>query len=272
MLLRVGQNVRVIERGDAGADGGRGVRAAGGGGERRVRYPRFGMMQPEHTRQPEPAESTPAALTVPEAIARYDQLARTYGIWERVFESTSLRRALELASVSDGERVLEVACGAGAVLGQLMRRNPGGYTVGLDASEEMVRRARRQVAALSGPRGGLLIADCRALPFPDETFDVVLATYLLDLLSLADMRRTMTAMRRVLRPGGRLVSVSMTHDGLLMRLWGWLYPRAPRLLGGCRSVAARPLMVEAGFASIDREVISQWGFPSEVVVGRMAAG
>lgn len=207
-------------------------------------------------------ERQPAALGVREAVARYGQMASSYDWWAGLFESKAQDRALELASVQDETRVLEVALGTGITFERLVKANPRGLTIGVDATPEMLARSRSRVG---GSRGTLLRADCRNLPFEAATFDVLFSAYLLDLLDVEDMKTTVTEFHSVLKPGGRLALVSMTFGGLLERPWRWIYGLRPGLLGGCRAISSLSLVEAEGFTQPRREVVSQWGFASEIV-------
>ena len=208
----------------------------------------------------------PAGLDPQRAIEQYDRLAPVYDLWTRLFEGKAAEQALRAANVRDGQRVLEVATGTGAAFARLARANAGGLTVGVDGSRPMAVRARRRAAA-ANVRTVVGMADCRSLPFGDESFDLVFSSYLLDLLSPDDTERTVSEFRRVLHASGRLVLVCMTHDGPLMRAWAWVYRRWPELVGGCRSVLTAPIVERAGFGDVRRDVVRQLGFPSEVVTG-----
>lgn len=212
---------------------------------------------------PQAPRSRPAGLDALRAIQQYDRLAPVYDFWTRLFEGKAAAHALRVANARGGERVLEVATGTGIAFARLAENNGGGLTVGVDASRPMAVRTRQRAGALDHAAVGM--ADCRNLPFGNATFDLVYSSYLLDLLSFDDQERTVSEFRRVLRPQGRLVLVCMTHDGPLMRGWGWIYGRWPALLGGCRSVAIAPVVERAGFTDVQRDVVRQLGFPSEVV-------
>jgi len=209
-----------------------------------------------------------AGLAPEEAVVVYDRWAAHYDWWSSPFESRAHRRALELAAPHGEERVLEVAVGTGATLMALAAANRGGLTVGVDASRRMLDRACRR-ASQAGAAPPLLLADARTLPLPAETFDLLVNCYFLDLLSLEDIQIVLGEFRRVLRPGGRLVVVTMAEGSrLLMVPWKWLYRRSPRLLGGCRPLHAASLLGEAGFEGVVTERIVQLGFASEVLAAR----
>jgi SAM-dependent methyltransferase len=109
---------------------------------------------------------------------------------------------LDLAELRAGERVLDVACGTGAVSRLAARRvAPSGAVTGLDLNEGMLAVAGR----LPLPSG--LTIDWRegsalALPFADRAFDVVVCQ--LGLMFFPDRLTALDEMRRVLTPGGRV--------------------------------------------------------------------
>jgi hypothetical protein len=94
---------------------------------------------------------------------------------------------------------------------------------------------------------------------------------MLDLLPLAEIPLVLSEFRRVLRPGGRLVLVSLTEGAdlpsrLFVAGWKLVYRLDPRRLGGCRPLQLAGLLRGAGFA-VERRVVVQRGFPSELLVG-----
>jgi ubiquinone/menaquinone biosynthesis C-methylase UbiE len=207
----------------------------------------------------------------PEDVPRmYSRLARIYELWARLTESRARGRVLELAAVRDGEDVLEVATGTGVQLAALAGRNPSGRTVGVERAAGMLEQTRRRTAGLPGVR--VLDADALSLPFANESFDLVVNGYMLDLLPRADIPRALGEMHRVLRAGGRLVLSNMTKgERPVHRLWDWLYARGLNLTANCRGVLAVPVLADLGFVDIRREYLAQLGFPTEVVVARRQA-
>lgn len=196
----------------------------------------------------------------------YSRIAPVYEIWARATEARPRRRVLELAAVRDGEAVLEVATGTGAQLVALAGRNRSGRTVGLELSDGMLAQTRKRLESAGLGEVELLQGNGLDLPFADDSFDLIVNGYMLDLLPRDQIPQALTEFRRVLRPGGRLVLSNMTKgERRRHRFWDWLYSRGINLTANCRGVLAAPVLAELCFAEIRREYIAQGLFPSEVV-------
>ncbi len=108
-----------------------------------------------------------------------------------------------LAAVGDARRVLDAGCGGGRLTIALAQG--GAEVTGIDTSRERLEQARRRSEA-AGTRLRLLEADFNGpLVFTDSSFDVV--TSRLALMAAEDPVTTLRELRRVLEPGGRLVTV-----------------------------------------------------------------
>ena len=122
-------------------------------------------------------------------------------------EGAFRERLVELARLAPGESVLDVGCGTGTLAIAAKRRvGPSGVVHGIDASPEMIERARRK-AAKAKTDVAFRTAIVEALPFPDARFDAVLGTLMLHHLPRPARRECAREMRRVLRPGGRVLAV-----------------------------------------------------------------
>ena len=204
-----------------------------------------------------------------QAVLRaYNLFADFYGFWSALFEEKALTRGIALANVLPGERVLEVAVGPGTAAVRLSQQaGESGRMVGIDLAPRMLRVAHRR-----SPQAVLVQADARSLPFGEGAFDLVWSSYFLDLVPTAELTPLLREFRRVLRPGGRLLLVSLSQKGEAPTLWERCYRITPSLLvpylfGGCRPIQAAPLAQQAGFSLIERQVVSQ-GLDSEVILGR----
>lgn len=107
-------------------------------------------------------------------------------------------RVADAARLGPGDRVLDVACGTGAVASEALRRvGPEGQVAGLDLSPGMLAVARRKLPDLDLRQGR-----AEELPFDDEAFDAVTCQF--GLMFFEGRAAALRDMGRVLRPGGRL--------------------------------------------------------------------
>jgi ubiquinone/menaquinone biosynthesis C-methylase UbiE len=137
----------------------------------------------------------------------------------------SLREKLvHLARLQPGESVLDVGCGTGTLAIAAKRHVGSSGTVhGIDASPEMIARAEKK-ACSSGVDVSFDIGVVEALPFPDGQFDVVLNTLMFHHLPRAAWERCARKMRRVLKPGGRVLVVDFgRRDGATRGLLSHLH-------------------------------------------------
>jgi 2-polyprenyl-3-methyl-5-hydroxy-6-metoxy-1,4-benzoquinol methylase len=129
-----------------------------------------------------------------------------------------LRRRFLLERVRPGERLLDVGCAEGWFASELARA--GVRVVGADVAEEPLRRARERDPGLDLR---LLDDDDDPWPLEDASFDAVWAGETIE--HVADTARWLSEVRRVLRPGGRLLLSTPDH-GRLAVLWLALSRRA----------------------------------------------
>ena len=207
------------------------------------------------------------------AVKSYSRLAPVYELWARMMEAKPRRRVLELAEVRDGEAVLEVASGTGVQLVALAKHNLSGRTVGLELADGMLTQARKRLSAAGLGAVELVRGNALELPFEDGSFDLVVNSYMLDLLARVEIPRALAEFKRVMRPGGRLVLSNMTKgERRRHRMWDFLYSHGVNLTANCRGVLAVPALAELGFTDIRREYMAQMLFPTELVTARRPTG
>ncbi len=161
--------------------------------------------------------------TVTKAYAR---LAPIYDlVFGAVFERG--RHAAIAAAERIGWRILEVGVGTGISLPLYSRTC---RLCGVDISEPMLRKARDRVAELGLDNiEGLWVMDAEHLSFPDDSFDVVVAQYVIT--TVPNPEATLDEFARVLKPGGEIVLVSRVgaEAGLRRSLEHWFQPAARKL-------------------------------------------
>ncbi len=167
-------------------------------------------------------------------------------------------RMNELLELAPGRRVLDVGCGTGddvRIMAALVA--PGGQAVGVDNSRAMIAEADKRSAATDLPTA-FHLADTLALPFETASFDASRADR--SLMHVPDPARAIAEMRRVTRPGGRIVVYEVDFGALtidaddrvlarkIINTWsdsvrnGWLGRRMPRLFteAGLRDIEVVP--------------------------------
>lgn len=157
-------------------------------------------------------------------------------------------RTIALAHLGPGESVLEVGCGTGEIaMRAKVRSGPRGVVAGIDPSPEMIAVAR-QKAAQANLDIDYRVASVEALPFADATFDTVLSSLMMHHLPEDLKPRALAEIRRVLKPGGRLLIVDFKEPasrlGRLQPVW-LVHRRLPS------DVRQLPELLEAaGFAAV----------------------
>jgi SAM-dependent methyltransferase len=173
------------------------------------------------------------------SVARfYDELADDYHLIYADWEASVRRQGQALDAQLGRERamVLDCSCGIGTQAVGLALR--GHRVVGTDLSARAAARAAREGARRSVPLV-TAAADMRRLPFADARFDAVVCAdnSLPHLLTEPDVRTALTEMRRVLRPGGRLLLSTRPYDELLRERPSSTPPQVhPPVGGGQRTI------------------------------------
>lgn len=162
-------------------------------------------------------------------VARhYDRIALQYdsrlGLWRELVAAPAWDRLEELLRrhVRAGARVLDAGTGTGAAVEKLLAVARPGSVVGVDISKGMLWVARRKV---KDGRVRFKVQDVTHLPYPDESFDVVLSTWVLE--TLPDPRAAVREFLRLIKPEGYVIyALSSTPEAGRDRLYAGLLERA----------------------------------------------
>ena len=137
----------------------------------------------------------------------YETIKRAYAVLSPVYDFLFDKvfypgrvAAIYLLEIEPGSRVLEVGVGTGLNL-PLYPRDCD--VTGVDISAEMLRKAEERVRTLGMTKTKLMLMDGSQLAFPENSFDRVIATYVIS--AVPDPVKTLLEMRRVCKPSGHLV-------------------------------------------------------------------
>jgi ubiquinone/menaquinone biosynthesis C-methylase UbiE len=147
--------------------------------------------------EPSSREYVPA-LSLHRLTPLYDPLIRLM-----LRERTLKQRLIDQAGIQSGHAVLDVGCGTGTLAIMIKTACPGARVVGLDGDPQILEIARKKLAP---GRVDVEFVEGMAYapPFAPESFDRVVTTLMLHHLTNDEKRRTLTAIRGLLRPGGEL--------------------------------------------------------------------
>lgn len=181
--------------------------------------------------------------------ARYDRLAPVYDALERHAERRFAPWRAALWRRVRGPRVLEVGVGTGK---NMPSYPPGLAVTAIDLAPRMLARARTRAARL-GVAVDLREADVQALPFPDASFDTVVATFVF--CSVPDPVLGLREVRRVLAPGGQLLLLEhvLSCRPLVRPLMQVVNPLVVRVMGANINRETVANVERAGFVAVQVE-------------------
>jgi demethylmenaquinone methyltransferase / 2-methoxy-6-polyprenyl-1,4-benzoquinol methylase len=135
------------------------------------------------------------------------------------------KKAVALSGIRPGDRVLDICAGTGELAFALLPAvGPKGSITATDFCERMLEIAKKK----KGDNHGNMtfqVADAKALPFPDKSFDAVTVGF--GMRNIPDTILALKEIRRVLKPRGRFICLELTqpHTPVLHRLYSWYLSR-----------------------------------------------
>ena len=168
------------------------------------------------------------------------------------------QKTLDALKLKAGELVLDIGCGVGFLTHEMaLQVGESGKVIGLDKNTEMISHAQKRCESLQQTE--FYKGDASKLPVHDQTLDAVSCTQVL--LYVKDVSKVLTEMRRILKPGGRLVIVETDWRGVVLNsaddaltknifsAWDSAVP-SPNL-----PVHLGPLLKKHGFSNIQIEAV-----------------
>jgi len=211
-------------------------------------------------------------LTRSQAQGFYDRFGRKQDA-QAFYENAALEDLIAHAAFEEAEKVFELGCGTGRFALRLLRKHlsPSAVYLGIDLSRTMIDLAGRRVSPYA-ERAKVAQSDgSMYFPLADHSVDRVVSTYVLDLLSEGDIRQAIAEASRVLKAGGKICLVSLTHgvslaSRIVEALWSGMFQWHAAWVGGCRPIDLDSFLDPKRWSIDYRNVVSQLGVPSEVII------
>lgn len=186
-------------------------------------------------------------LSRAEARATYNRMGESIKDSESAYGGPAVRSLIHAAELGRANAVFEYGVGPGRLAQKLFAEElpkEAVYTA-VDQSPVMVGLARKRLAPfIEDGRCDVFLIDgnplcSRVQGLPSDSFDVVISTYVLDLLSEEDVHCVLSEAWRILRPGGRLCLSGITYgigwrNRFAVWLWELVHRLRPSIVGGCR--------------------------------------
>jgi demethylmenaquinone methyltransferase/2-methoxy-6-polyprenyl-1,4-benzoquinol methylase len=202
----------------------------------------------------------------------YGKISRVYATLEGRFERAARKKGLRLLAVKDGEVTLEIGIGTGFSLKEIASSvGEHGKAYGIDITPEMVRMSKQRIEESGlADRVELYEGDARDMSYEDNKFDAVYMAATLELFDTPDIPRVLHEIKRVLKPEGRFVAVSLSKEGhegsISLRIYEWLHKRFPRY-ASCRPIYVEQSIRDAGYEIIQTdELVLGSLMPMKIVV------
>lgn len=216
----------------------------------------------------------PAGLSVADIEAVYDRIGRAQDT-QAFYEAPALNALVHYGGFDEASSIFEIGCGTARFAHELLTAHlPDTATYrAVDVSSTMAAIARDRLKPF-GERVSVTKTDGRLqVDLPDATVDRVVSTYVLDLLSDAEIRTVLGEAHRLLQPGGRLCLAGLTIGETVLtrltpRMWEVVHAIRPAWVGGCRPVRMRRRLDPDRWTVHQHEIVSAWSVPSEVLVAR----
>ncbi|MFQ5904449.1 MAG: class I SAM-dependent methyltransferase [Candidatus Binatia bacterium] len=176
----------------------------------------------------------------------YSGYSNIYDLIFKRFFYPRQRHVIESLNIQPQQRLLDVGVGTGLTLDLYPQHC---YVTGIDLSSKMLQKAGKKVQKNGYPHIDLLEMDATHLTFPDNTFDYVVATFVMSVVP--DPIRVLSEMKRVTKKDGKIIIVNhfLSKNRFLAKIEEFISPLCTKI--GWRSDLPLDYLVEEGGLDID---------------------
>ena len=211
-------------------------------------------------------------LSHTEARRVYDFVGRKLDS-QAFYEDRAADELIRFGEFSSAQSVFEFGCGTGRFAARLLADHLAEKTTyrAVDLSSTMVGVARERLAPF-GQRVEIVLTEGEPmLDQPSESCDRFVCTFVLDLLSEADIRSVLREAHRILCLSGLLCLASLSTGStstsrFVARVWSGIHRVRPALVAGCRPIELAPFLSESQWRIAHHGRLAPFGLPSEAIV------
>jgi demethylmenaquinone methyltransferase/2-methoxy-6-polyprenyl-1,4-benzoquinol methylase len=202
----------------------------------------------------------------------YNRLAPWYDFLA-ASEKKFILKGLNLLEPRSGEYILEIGFGTGYAQRNIANAVKSGLSVGIDISPGMGAIARNKILQAGLDQVvDLVISNSLPLPFLSNSFDAIFSSFTLELFDTPLIPNLLQECRRVIKPTGRLVFVSLSRDQTLpwpARFYETLHNRYPKLLD-CRPLPVLKILNKENLMIKRSDISKMWGLPVIIVEAQLS--
>lgn len=211
-------------------------------------------------------------LNASEAKAFYDRFGKKQDT-QSFYEDLATDDLIAHAGFDETHKLFEFGCGTGRFAEKLLTEYlpASAVYIGYDLSSTMVGLAQQRLAVFKGRAQVLQSDGAMHFPIADRSVDRVVSTYVLDLLSEADIKAFFFEAHRVLHREGKVCLVGLTNgtrfvSRLVSSIWYLIFRMRASLVGGCRPVQLMDYLGPSYWHLEYRNIVSSFFVPSEILV------
>ena len=215
---------------------------------------------------------THGTLTHEQARRVYDRIGKLQDT-QAFYEDSANAVLLGHARFEEAHRVFELGCGTGRFAAKLLSSHLPADAVyrGVDVSPKMISLARERLTAFGNRASVRLVEGEPKLDEADGAYDRFVSTFVLDLLSEADIVSVLAEAHRILEPRGLLAITSLSKGSGLVsrtaaRAWSAVHRLRPSLVGGCRPLDLEAFLAPERWRILKLVRLAPYAVPSEAVV------
>jgi ubiquinone/menaquinone biosynthesis C-methylase UbiE len=206
------------------------------------------------------------------ARAYYDRFGKKQDS-QGFYEDPALDDLVAHALFQSARHVFEFGCGTGKLASRLLDKHlpSSANYLGCDVSPVMIGLAKRRLEAYGGRALVVLSDGAVRFPLADCSVDRIVSSYVLDLLSQADIACFFSEARRVIMPGGKVCIASLARgvnlpSRIVSFLWMAIFRLNPAIVGGCRPIHVLACIDPLEWRVVHERVVTPFGVPSEVLI------